>query len=252
MGMHFDSSALRGVTHVVPGGFIGKFISSVAGILVLITILRLTFYIIHSYECGVLFRRGEPIRKRVGRRIGKFYIPKIGPRTGELKVVGRRIGIKRPGWDTLHKVDLRVHTMKLEQFEVDAPDGQLRVDADILTRVPWRTDGPEFWDYPVRHILASIDPGQQFESSCGKALNKVLKKLSPKKRQNDAVLKSKVDRLINEEIHAIGQILVRVNLRGDARVPMQIAVDAWPPTPTDSHTVLEMPHPVALAASEAV
>lgn len=240
------------------GSTLGKLIGSVAGILLLIKIISESFYIVPVGYRGVIMHGGQPIRRRVGKRIGPFIVLGVGPRTGPYRIKAKGIGIKIPFYTTVKMVDIQERTQDLPPEPVDCPDGQRLVTAQLVTRIPCELDGPEYADFPARVVIRSNEPDQMFESHVGAALVQVLESASRAERNDRTWLTNAVNTIAVEDTDRVGYILERINLRSRALTPIQKAINSFGPPQVpealpgenDTSNVVALPHPVVLATAE--
>lgn len=261
------------------GGFGGKLIGSIAGILLIITVLRSTFYIVKVGQRGVLMRGGMPVLKRNGRRLHSLSLMsrfvrlyrladfleelsewRKSKQVGSYKVKRPGIWVKFPGWYDVEKVNVQNRVQQLATFNADCPDGQRHINPQFITRVPCDDDGPEFADYPARSIIYSSEADDMFESDGGTALLDILETVTAEERKSKQLLLDKVNELVGEEFDRCGYLLIRVNLRARALTPIEKAIKAFGPTPTpadeaeersevETAKVIELPHPIITATS---
>lgn len=268
---------LGGKAKSFAGSFGGKLIGSIAGILLIITVLKSTFYIVKVGHRGVLMRGGMPVLKQNGRLSARCAIVcrflrlrklagvlmdfsewRRSKQVGKYKVKRPGIWVKFPGWYDVEKVNVQNRVQQLAAFDADCPDGQRHINPQFITRVPCDDDGPEFADYPARSIIYSSEADDMFESDGGTALLDILESASAAERKDKQQLLDKVNELVGEEFDRCGYLLLRVNLRARALTPIQKAIDAFAPkqpapdtaeTAEEIDNVIELPHPVVLATA---
>lgn len=271
----FNFQDIGGKTKSFAGSFGGKLIGSIAGILLIITVLKSTFYIVKVGHRGVLMRGGMPVAKQNGRLLARCSTLcrtlrlkrwadllaelsdwRKSKQIGKYKVKRPGIGVKFPGWYDVEKVNVQNRVQQLTAFDADCPDGQRHISAEFITRVPCDDDGPEYADYPARSIIYSSEADDMFESDGGTALLDILESAPAATRQDKQLLRDKVNELVGEEFDRCGYLLLRVNLRARALTPIQKAINAFGPEQVmpesvaeETNNVIELPHPVVFAAA---
>lgn len=257
------------------GSFGGKLVGSIAGILLIITVLKSTFYVVKVGQRGVLMRGGMPVLKQNGRTLHRMSVlsrfirlQRLSTLLSELvewrktkqvgmyKVKRPGIRIKFPGWYDVEKVNVQNRVQRLAEFEVDCPDGQRHIEAELITRVPCDDDGPEFADYPARSIIYSSEADSMFESDGGTALLDVLERATEEERSNKQLLCDRVNGLVGDEFDRCGYTLLRVNLRSRALTPIQKAIDCFGPKPVtpesaglEPDNVIKLPHSIVMTTA---
>lgn len=260
-------------------GFGGKLIGSIAGILLIITVLKHTFYLVRVGQRAVLLRGGLPVLKKNGETLRRLSLVcsvlrlwrlaalfadlstwRKSRQIGIYKVKRPgRIGMKIPGWHEVEKVNVQNRVQQLAAFNADCKDGQRHVNAQFITRVPCDDDGPEYADYPARTIIYSSEADDMFESDGGTALLNILESAEAENRNNERWLRDEVNEQVGDEFDRCGYLLLRVNLRARALTPIQKAIDAFAPKPAEPESeetkerendnVRTLPHPLVMTTA---
>lgn len=220
-----DMSGSSSLSGFMTGTF-GKLLGGAAGLLLIIKLVTESFYFVPVGHRGVKLRGGHPIRKREWRKFGPIAL-RCGPRTGPFKIKRGGIGIKIPFYHNVEKVNIQERSQVLRQFIAECPDGQRKLELELITRIPCELDGPDYADYPARVVITSSEPDQIFESYAGTALRKVLKVADAKQRDDQEWLTSKINEKASSKFDRVGYRLLDVNLREDALTPIGLAVQAW-------------------------
>lgn len=284
MGSPVASFNFQGATdkaQQAAGSFGGKLIGSIAGILLLVTVLKSTFYVVKVGERGVLMRGGLPVLKHNGRlfyllgdtcavlrlyRLTTWFIRagdwRKRKQVGLYKVKRPGIRMKFPGWYDVEKVNIQKRIQKLPEFTVDCPDGQRMFNIDLVTRVPCDDDGPEFADYPAKKIINSSEADDVFESYCGMALVSAFELAQETERSNQVWLLNHVNREAGMDIDRVGYVLERISQRSRSFTSIQVAVNNFKPeqppgiqsgsadlAQEEKGTILSLPHPLVTATA---
>lgn len=259
----------------VAGSMAGKIVGSIAGILLIVTVFKATFYMVKVGQRGVLMRSGKPVLKNHGqlcmmlsKMLATVRLRKLSELFADLGTwrKARQVGlykIKRPGIRMqfpgvyhVEKVNVQRRVQKITPFDVDAPDGQYHVMADMVTRVPCDDDGPDYADYPARSIIKSSEADDVFESWAGTTLLSVLESCSKEVRQDRQQLFELVNSEIAHEFDEVGYKLEGINLRNRSLTPIQKAINGFSPEqPSEGHVgeepnnVVQLPHPIVMTTA---
>lgn len=267
------------------GSGIAKALTGAAGLLLLVGVLKATFYVVKVGQRGVLMRGGMPVLKKDGHvyRELAYYCAILGlpsfvmwfekrsldrqlKQVGTYKIKRPGIKVKFPGWYDVDKVNVQRRIQELKPFDVDCLDGQHHIVPELATRVPCDDDGPEFYDYPAISIINSSEADTMFESYAGTDLVSILEESDKELRKDRDQLRHLLNERVGSEFDRVGYLLEGVNLRERSLTSIQKAIDAFAPKPTDDvsstdqdaehkpDNVHELPHPIimSVALSDAV
>lgn len=269
----------------VAGSMAGKIVGSIAGILLIVTVFKATFYMVKVGQRGVLMRSGMPVLKQNGKLLHSLAVTVLLLRiqrwqgysaavewlyeqimwwawarkrqqTGLYKIKRPGIRMMFPGFYHVEKVNVQRRVQKITPFDVDAPDGQYHIMADMVTRVPCDDDGPDYADYPARSIIKSSEADDVFESWAGTTLLSVLESCSKEVRQDRQQLFELVNSEIAHEFDEVGYLLEGINLRNRSLTPIQKAINGFSPEqPSEGHVgeepdnVVQLPHPIVMTTA---
>lgn len=222
--MEKSVALFQGIAQGGAGGF-GRLLGSVAGLLVIIAVLKSAFYIGHVGERILLTRNGKPIT----RRNGKYKVRKPG------------IGVKIPGYHGIEKVNVQEQSQRLPDITAECSDGQYRAEADLVFKYLCDEDDPEYEDYPALTIVKTKEPAQVFTSRCTKAFRVALEATPPDQRDDDKLLLQRMNAIIGETLLQRGITLLEVNIHSCARTSIQVAVDKFGPEGTPNAVAI-LPH----------
>lgn len=265
------------------GSSIGKALTGAAGLLLLVGVLKATFYVVKVGQRGVLMRGGQPVLKNDGRCYAylaeictSLWIPSFAlwfagraalrqsRQVGTYKIKRPGVKVMFPGLYGVDKVNVQQRIQELRPVDVDCLDGQHHIVPELVTQVLCDDDGPEFYDYPARSIIKSSEADQVFESFAGTELLSILENSTKAQRQNrEELLQKLVDTKVAQQIDEVGYVLKGVNLRQRSLTPIQKAIDAFAPQPIQNNdaeqddatlkeipnNVLDMPHPIVMAVA---
>lgn len=260
------------------GSGIAKALTGAAGLLLLVGVLKATFYVVKVGQRGVLMRGGKPVLKQDGRIYRElsewcaiFWLHSLAiwfaqlsarrqsRQVGTYKIKRPGVKIKFPGWYDVDKVNVQRRIQELKPFDVDCLDGQHHIVPELATRVPCDDDGPEFYDYPAISIINSSEADTMFESYAGTDLVSILEESDKALRNDRERLRVLLNDRVGTEFDRVGYLLEGVNLRQRSLTTIQKAIDAWGPTQPsaeeadESHelpdNVVDMPHPIVMSVA---
>ncbi len=226
------------------GSTLGKMIGSVAGILLLMAVLKATFYIVKTGERCVLLRNGQPVVRR----------------NGMYKVRGPGIGIKIPGYHGIEKVNIQEQSQRLPDIIAECQNGQLKLEVDVVFKYLCEEDNLKYLDAPAWTIVKTKEPAQVFISRTGRAVRLAVESCTSIERNDSSLLLRRVNDVVGKQLKRRGLKLLEINIISCSRTAIQVAADTFGPKPESTESYLEyeqgdnirelpLPHPIVMTTA---